>query len=86
MIYISSDAFNNPDSPVYYIVGVLFLLLIVGLLAAYLLISKHLEKKKKEKDEGGLTESGENSESTKESSNVTDAMHDDPDSEHNKLE
>ncbi len=46
MTFIAADAFNNPDSPVYYIVGVVFLLLIFGALAAYLLISKHLEKKK----------------------------------------
>lgn len=48
MTFIATDAFNNPDSPVYYIVGVVFLLLIFGALAAYLLISKRLEKKKKE--------------------------------------
>lgn len=50
MTFISSDAFNNPDSPVYYVVGAIFLLLIFGALAAYLLISKHLEKKKAAKD------------------------------------
>lgn len=46
MTFISSDAFNNPDSPIYYVVGAIFLLLIFGALAAYLLISKHFEKKK----------------------------------------
>ena len=51
MIFISSDAFNNPNSPVYYIVGVVFLLLIAALLAGYLLLSKYLEKKKKDKPE-----------------------------------
>ena len=46
MIFISTDAFNNPDSPLYYIVGAIFLLLICGALAAYLLVSKHLQNKK----------------------------------------
>ncbi len=69
MTFLAADAFNNPDSPVYYIVGVVFLLLIFGALAAYLLISKHLEKKKSaaKSDADGQTEQTAAEEESKQS-------------------
>lgn len=40
------NAFNDPSSPWYYVVGVVFLVLIFGALAAYVILSKKLEQKK----------------------------------------
>lgn len=40
------NAFNDPSNPWYYVVGVISLILVFGALAAYIILSKKLEKKK----------------------------------------
>ena len=57
MNFLSSaaDAFTNPDSVWYYVIGVVFLVLIFGALAVYIVVSnKH--KKAKENDGDGAAE------------------------------
>lgn len=51
----ASDAFSNPDSPLYYVIGSLFLVLLIGALAVYFVISKKREKKA---DDGQTGENG----------------------------
>ncbi|MCX4313261.1 MAG: hypothetical protein OSJ83_05290 [Clostridia bacterium] len=38
------NVFNDPSSPWYYVIGVLFLLLVFGALALYIVFSKKLKK------------------------------------------
>ena len=40
-----SNAFNDPSSPWYYVIGVLFLVLIFGALAVYIIWSNNKKKK-----------------------------------------
>lgn len=56
IINAASDAFSNPDSPLYYVVGVVFLLLIFGALAIYIVVSG----KKKKKAQAQADENAEN--------------------------
>ena len=49
MLQYLSNAFNDPANPWYYVIGVLFLLLIFGALAVYVIWSG---KKNKAKEEG----------------------------------
>lgn len=44
MLQFMSNAFNDPANPWYYVVGVLFLLLVFGALAAYILLSSRKKK------------------------------------------
>ena len=39
-----SNVFNDPSSPWYYVIGVLFLVLIFGALAVYIILSNKLKK------------------------------------------
>lgn len=48
MIFLC-NVFNDPSSPWYYVIGVVFLLLVFGALALYIVLSKKL--KKAEEDE-----------------------------------
>lgn len=41
-----SNVFNDPSSPWYYVIGVLFLVLIFGALAAYIVLSKRKNDRK----------------------------------------
>lgn len=45
-----SNVFNDPGSPWYYVIGVLFLVLIFGALAAYIILSKKKAKKDSSSD------------------------------------
>lgn len=47
-----SNAFNDPSNPWYYVVGVLFLALIFGALAVYIILSNRKKKKDEEKTDG----------------------------------
>lgn len=55
----AADAFNNPNSPIYYIVGVIFLVAIIGALVVYIVLSNRAKKKadaQKPTDEENSTE------------------------------
>ncbi len=88
----AGDAFNNPDNPWYYVIGVLFLLLLVGALVAYMLISKKLAAKKSEYADGDVEETdvksdGENKfDETEEVGNSVSENSAVEDSEENKTE
>lgn len=58
LISALSDAFTNPDSPWYYVIGVAFLLLVFGALAAYIIVSGK-KRKAKEKENAAQTEQAE---------------------------
>lgn len=45
MLQLLSNAFNDPNNPWYYVVGVIFLLLVLGALALYIILSKKFAKK-----------------------------------------
>ena len=49
MLQFLSNAFNDPSDPWYYVIGVIFLLLVFGALAFYILWSG--KRKKQEGDE-----------------------------------
>lgn len=49
ILFTAVDAFDNPNSPVYYIVGCLFLLLVFAALAVYIVFSNKRAKKSNDK-------------------------------------
>lgn len=51
MLTFLSNPFTDPNDPWYYVIGVLFLLLIFGALALYLILSKKKAKIKPPEDE-----------------------------------
>lgn len=61
-----SNAFNDPSSPWYYVIGVLFLLLIFGALAVYIILTN-----KKKKNENGEVNKDETSPDTVPNENET---------------
>ncbi len=71
ILFTAADAFDNPNSPVYYIVGCIFLALVFAALAVYIIVSKKLAKKAadKQNDGGSATEQAE-SEPNKETGTV----------------
>ena len=57
MNILLSNVFYDPNSPWYYVIGVIFLVLIFGALTAYILLSKKFAKNK-ENAEKEPTETG----------------------------
>ncbi|MCH5155780.1 MAG: hypothetical protein J1F69_04160 [Clostridiales bacterium] len=51
MIQLLSNAFNDPSDPWYYVIGVLFLLLIFGAVAVYVIFSGKRKNKQENADE-----------------------------------
>lgn len=56
MIYFLSNAFNDPSNPWYYVLGVFFLLLVFGALAAYVVWDGKRKKKSKSEHKPEETE------------------------------
>lgn len=50
MIQFLSNAFNDPSDPLYYVIGVIFLLLIFGALALYIFLSGKKNKQNAQSD------------------------------------
>lgn len=53
ILFTAADAFDNPNSPAYYIVGCIFLALVFAALAVYIIVSKKLAKKAADKQNDG---------------------------------
>ena len=60
MLQYLSNAFNDPSNPWYYVIGVLFLLLIFGAVAVYIIFSGRKKNKKDETPEAEKSEQSEN--------------------------
>lgn len=50
MIQFLSNAFNDPSDPLYYVIGVIFLLLIFGALALYIYLTGKKNKQNAQSD------------------------------------
>ena len=70
MLQLLSNAFNDPSDPWYYVIGVLFLLLIFGALAVYVIWSGKKNKSKEEAEKINTDEKAEPKEQTDESANA----------------
>lgn len=65
MLPFLSNAFNDPSDPWYYVVGVIFLLLIFGAVAAYMVWVGKKNKKNADKADGAVEQdSTENTDKT----------------------
>ena len=73
LISALSDAFTNPDSPWYYVIGVAFLLLVFGALAVYIVVSG---KKRKAKEAKEAKERENAAQPTEAEANTTDVSSD----------
>ena len=60
MIQLLSNAFKDPSDPWYYVIGVLFLLLIFGALAVYVIFSGKRKSKQENTNETEKPEAAEN--------------------------
>ena len=66
------NAFNDPNDPWYYVIGVLFLLLVFGALALYLYLSKKKAKNNKTTERSSTPADGDGTENADVSSPETE--------------
>ena len=72
-----SDWFTNPDSPMYYVVGAIFLLVIIGLLVLFIVLDNKKKKKAaKQAEEKAEAQSQANAETEKSDDNAGETEND----------